>query len=713
MSFVPPSGAPTIAELAVEIWGEPNKAQSKPDDIRFGSNGGRSITPSKNVWHDFEQGQGGGYVDLWKLARGDEPLPSERPFKRDIKTTYPYWNADASVVLLEVVRTLSGNPRFWQRAPDGNGGWVSEVKHVPGYNRLLYRYPGLRHSGDAMVWIPEGEKDCDNLHDEGEIATCNIGGAGKWRSENNGEFRGKHVGILADNDPQARNKKTGELLWHPDGRPVLPGQDHAENVARNLHGIATSVKLIMLPGLPPKGDVSWWLENGGTIAELYRIAEATPEYAPGPDRASPGPDIPDREDDDSEPPTDRWDDRPREDGWPQGNGRDQHSLPVIAWEDRQLSRYADHLLHDVEWIIPAWIPRLQVTGIYGEGGALKTDWLLQSGLAKAAGLAFMGIELEPSPVYGLFCEDSFEELLRRLSRMAAQGYGRSLADFPNFHFASLLGVRYKEFVTFDASGRMLETPALLHFDQKLLEYRAGYAVLDTLPHFFGGNEVNRRDVTQFISMLDGISMARRCGIAFSAHPSATGARSGTFTSGSTGWEGGVRSRLSIHDPGMDKADPDDPRAPRVGSDRRVVTRWKSNHAPPGATLELVWQGPDNRFFLPAAVDPGAAAERGRDRHAAADEAFLTMLGKVAEDGRRVHDQGNNKGRYAPAIFAQHPANKTLTADGRGFSEPQYFRAMQRLFGQKRIRLVNLGPEKRPTMTIVVMPTVVSSGDDMP
>jgi hypothetical protein len=146
-----------------------------------------------------------------------------------------------STVFLVIVRTLSGNQRFWQREPDGRGGWTHQVKHVPGYNRLLYRLSGLRHTGNETVWIPEGEKDVGTLHDEGLIATCNIGGAGKWRPDNNEEFRGKPVVVLPDNDPQATDRKTGEPLLHPDGRPVLPGQDHAETVARNLHGIAASV----------------------------------------------------------------------------------------------------------------------------------------------------------------------------------------------------------------------------------------------------------------------------------------------------------------------------------------------------------------------------------------------------------------------------------------------------------------------------------------
>ena len=176
------------------------------------------------------------------------PLPRRRPKNgngragkvppwENIGTIYPYHDADGELVL-DVIRTLTGTPRFVQRAPDGfraNGDakWKWSVKHIPDHDSLLYRLPGLRASGDATVWICEGEKDADNLHDELLIATCNIGGAGKWRAEYAEEFRGKHCVVLQDND-QA-------------------GRDHTATVARSLIGVASSVKVLLLPGLPDKG----------------------------------------------------------------------------------------------------------------------------------------------------------------------------------------------------------------------------------------------------------------------------------------------------------------------------------------------------------------------------------------------------------------------------------------------------------------------------
>jgi hypothetical protein len=33
------------------------------------------------------------------------------------------------------------------------------------------------------------------------------------------------------------------------------------------------VRILELPGLPPKGDVADWIEAGGTLARLYELAE--------------------------------------------------------------------------------------------------------------------------------------------------------------------------------------------------------------------------------------------------------------------------------------------------------------------------------------------------------------------------------------------------------------------------------------------------------
>ncbi len=166
------------------------------------------------------------------------------------------YSDESGELLYQVVRY---EPKgFRQRRPDGAGGYVWNLE---GARRVLYRLPELRQSDkQEIVFIVEGEKDADRLASLGLIATTNGNGAGKWRAEYNDSLRGRHICILPDNDDS--------------------GAQHAALVAQSLHGIAGSVKIVSLPDLPPKGDVSDYLNIGGTVETLKEIVTAAPEWMP-------------------------------------------------------------------------------------------------------------------------------------------------------------------------------------------------------------------------------------------------------------------------------------------------------------------------------------------------------------------------------------------------------------------------------------------------
>jgi hypothetical protein len=123
--------------------------------------------------------------------------------------------------------------------------------------RVLYRLPELLASTRGIV-VVEGEKDADRLASLGIVATCNVGGAGKWRAEYADALRGRTVVIIPDNDE--------------------PGRRHADDVAQQLSGSA-EVRILELPGLPDKGDVSDWLDAGHSADELRAALLSAPPYA--------------------------------------------------------------------------------------------------------------------------------------------------------------------------------------------------------------------------------------------------------------------------------------------------------------------------------------------------------------------------------------------------------------------------------------------------
>jgi len=98
----------------------------------------------------------------------------------------------------------------------------------------------------------------------GLTVKTNAGGTGKWRPEFAEAFKGCNgVVVLPDNDE--------------------PGRKHVQDVARSLHAAGVSVKVVDLPGLPAKGDVSDWLGAGGTKAALVALAIAAPRWEPAHD----------------------------------------------------------------------------------------------------------------------------------------------------------------------------------------------------------------------------------------------------------------------------------------------------------------------------------------------------------------------------------------------------------------------------------------------
>jgi putative DNA primase/helicase len=181
----------------------------------------------------------------------------------DIVATYDYVD-EFGELLFQKVRPA--NKKFWQRKPDGHGGWVNKVA---GVRKVLYRLAELRASiasGRTVVCV-EGEKDANNLWALDIPATCNPDGASepdkrtKWRKEYSEMLRSADVVMIPDNDPA--------------------GYAHAEATAKMSLGIAKRVRTLDLakhwPECPKGGDVSDWLAAGHGRDELDALIAGAPD----------------------------------------------------------------------------------------------------------------------------------------------------------------------------------------------------------------------------------------------------------------------------------------------------------------------------------------------------------------------------------------------------------------------------------------------------
>jgi hypothetical protein len=257
-----------IGDIARRFLGEPNRALSTRHQLRFGNNGSIAVEiagAKRGQWFDHENGVGGG---AWQLIRlkgdiGDADIPTwlEREFgiRRDdsfIDCTYDYCDEEGRL-LFQVCRLYPKT--FRQRRPDG-------IWKVAGIRQVPYRLCDLAiavkkaNGSPPRVYVVEGEKDADRLARWGLIATTNPGGAGKWRPEFNRYFTGCDAVIIPDNDPA--------------------GAAHATTVATNLLPVAASVRVVELGGLPEKGDISDWIDDGGSQTDLETLVELARPLSP-------------------------------------------------------------------------------------------------------------------------------------------------------------------------------------------------------------------------------------------------------------------------------------------------------------------------------------------------------------------------------------------------------------------------------------------------
>lgn len=261
-----------IGVVARELWGEENKSLSHGNELRFGTHGSKSVDLDKAVWSDHETEEGGGFIDLCKLAYPnangsmadflDEQfgLDKDPQFQKTAKgsnkiQTFDYIG-DHGVLVYQVIRTdfPDGSKTFRQQQPDGRGGWIKNLK---GIDPIPYNLPEVLHHKKAPVIVVEGEKCVERLKQEGIIATTNSGGSGKWTDQHSQWLKDRSVIVIPDNDDV--------------------GRKHGAKVVNSLIGVAKEVKLLDLSEVVnAKGDIVDYLDSGKTKSQLIAMARKVP-----------------------------------------------------------------------------------------------------------------------------------------------------------------------------------------------------------------------------------------------------------------------------------------------------------------------------------------------------------------------------------------------------------------------------------------------------
>lgn len=337
-----------MEQVALHYWGEPKSRRGHL--LRWGNKGSKEVNLKKGTFYDFEDDVGGGVIDLVRLNEGAQlagmPQLLERKFgisrnmERDLRpkeflSKVFHYHDEHGELCYQVLRYEPR--RFLQRRPEGDE-WVYKMD---GVQPLPYRLTELLANPDAVVFIAEGEKCVEALRAHGFVATCNHGGAKKWRDPLNKWFRGRKVVLLPDNDQ--------------------PGVDHMRLVAGSLADIADEMRWVDLPGLPPKGDIADWLLEHD-VSELRELVRNAKPYQPEGELEI----VDDPEDMDD-------------------------TFPIYD---------LDHLrrMPPVDWVVEGLLTRHGFSVLYGEPGAGKSFVALDIALSIVHGIAWQDFPVQRGAV---------------------------------------------------------------------------------------------------------------------------------------------------------------------------------------------------------------------------------------------------------------------------------------------------------------------------
>lgn len=319
-----------------------------------------------------------------------------------------------------------------------------------------------------------------------------------------------------------------------------------------------------------------------------------------------------------------------------------------------------------EWLVEGTIPHKQVTLLYGDGGVGKSLLALQLAVCVATGKRWVGLAVEQGKAMYLGAEDDQDEMHSRIAAIldAAE---MDFYDLGGLYFRSLLELNSSLLVE-QKKDKIEPTELLTKIKRELETQRPRLLVLDTLANLFGGNEIDRAQVTSFGTMLKRLAMDYDCAIVMLAHPSKSGMESRRGDSGSTAWNNVARSRLYLEFPTGDDADPME----------RILSLKKNNYGPLGQKYNLLMtDGVLNLQGSETSLDKAAHVD-------AAKRVFLKLLRELNQRGDDI-----SKTR-APAAFERDP-------DSEGIKKRKFEEAMNILLKEEKIKIE---PNKRGSKCLV-------------
>ena len=330
-----------------------------------------------------------------------------------------------------IVRFDSPNGKQFRPFHKTTSGWVA--KDPPG-KLPLFRLAELVARPTECVFVVEGEKCVCEPETLGLLVTTSAHGANSAHKSDWQPLAGREVVILPDNDPD--------------------GRGYAQTVAQILSCLSppATVRIVEIPGLPPKGDCVDWLDRRDAqtpediVEELLAMVKNAPRFQAA-------------EADES---------------------AKRHPLTI-----RTIDEILEMSFDDKELVLTnGYLALGERTAICGMGGVGKSRLVMQLALCCRTGREFLGLETQGRNLRWLFLqtENSCRRLKYDLNRMLS-------AFTPEEQEAIKSGVFFHTLEADDDGFLMLDLENSERITDAIAKFQADIVVFDPLRDF-GSDDLN-------------------------------------------------------------------------------------------------------------------------------------------------------------------------------------------------------------------------------
>lgn len=317
---------------------------------------------------------------------------------------------------------------------------------------------------------------------------------------------------------------------------------------------------------------------------------------------------------------------------------------------------------DRRFVLGTWIPRKQVTSIFGNGGVGKSLLMQQAASHIAMGSSFLGMDTAPMRALYLTTEDDPDELWRRQVAIN-EALGCTMQDVQGLlYLASWCGDPDSAVAQFDANLKLVKTEKWKALERFVREVGIRLIIADNVADLMAGEMNDVHQVAQFVNLWTGLAIEQDGAAVLIGHES----KDGKEFFGSVAWNNKVRSRLLLKK-GDREGDPD----------LRIFTNPKANYGPNGGEKLIRWHR--GAFIQDSDLPDDMRGELEVAAQATGDnEMFLSCLRELTRQKRAVSESPSPT--YAPRVFAD-------MAESKGIGAKRLQSAMHRLF---RLGLIERG-----------------------